>query len=146
MIAETIQVSLTPVFVLVAISSILNFLTTRLGRVVDRSRLLKQQHGETTGAEHDMIVFEIRSTAKRIELVGRAILMLVLSALTIGSTVVILFLNGLTGADLDQIAAGTFILAIAFLLIGLIIFMLETREASASLRIPQTYLELDRKI
>ena len=40
MIADTIQISLAPVFVLVAIASILNFLTARLGRVVDRSRLL----------------------------------------------------------------------------------------------------------
>ena len=93
-----------------------------------------------------MIVQEIRSTAKRIELVGRAILVLVLSGLTIGSTVIILFLGGLTGADLDQAAAAAFIVAILFLLIGLILFLLETREASDSLRIPETYLELDRKI
>lgn len=146
MIAETIQVSLTPVFVLVAIASILNFLTTRLGRVVDRSRLLQDQHGETTGQEHDMIVCEIRSLAKRIELVGRAILMLVLSGLTIGTTVVILFLGGMAHWDVDQIAATTFIIAIGFLLAGLIAFLRETREASANLRIPEMYLELDRKI
>lgn len=146
MIAETIQISLTPVFVLVAIASILNFLTTRLGRVVDRSRLLQEHHGQTEGVEHDMVVSEIRSLAKRIELVNRAILMLVLSGLSIGSTVVILFFGGLTATSVEQIAAGVFILSIGFLLIGLILFLLETREASAALRIPETYLELDRKL
>ncbi len=146
MIAETIQVSLTPVFLLVAIGSILNFLTTRLGRVVDRSRMLQEMHAATQGADHDMVVCEIRSIAKRIELVGRAILMLVISGLLIGTTVVILFVGGLTGAEIDQIAAGFFIASIALLLIGLVLFLLETREASASLRIPETYLELDRKI
>lgn len=146
MIAQTIQISLTPVFVLVAIASILNFLTTRLGRVVDRSRLLQERHGVTTGVEHDMVVSEIRSASKRIELIGRAILMLVLSGLTIGSTVVILFFGGLTGADVDQIAAAAFILSVGFLLAGLVLFLRETREASASLRIPAMFLELDRKL
>ncbi|MDN3646276.1 DUF2721 domain-containing protein [Pontixanthobacter aestiaquae] len=146
MIAETIQVSLTPVFVLVAIASILNFLTTRLGRVVDRSRLLQQQHGETEGMEHDELVCEMRSLARRIELVNRAMLMLVLSGLTIGSTVIILFFGGLTDSNVEHVAAGAFILSITLMLVGLIMFLLETREASASLRIPETYLELDRKI
>ncbi|WP_209346802.1 DUF2721 domain-containing protein [Pontixanthobacter sp. CEM42] len=146
MIVETIQLSLTPVFALVAIASILNFLTTRLGRVVDRSRLLQELHGKTSGAEHDIVVCEIRATAKRIELTNRAILFLVLSGLSIGATVVVLFVAGLTGLDLDYLAAGAFILAIGLLVAGLILFLLETREASAALRIPETYLELDRKI
>ncbi|GAA4647663.1 DUF2721 domain-containing protein [Pontixanthobacter gangjinensis] len=146
MIAETIQTALTPVFVLVAIASILNFLTTRLGRVVDRSRDLQKRHGETSGPEHDMIVCEMRVIDKRIELTGRAILMLVLSGLSIGATVVILFLQGFTGTDLEQVVAGVFILSVALLLVGLVLFLMETREASASLRIPATYLELDRRL
>lgn len=146
MIAETIQTALTPVFVLVAIASILNFLTTRLGRVVDRSRDLQQRHGETSGSEHDMIVCEMRVLAKRIELTGNAILMLVLSGLSIGATVVILFLQGFTGTDLEQVVAGVFILSVVLMLVGLVLFLMETREASASLRIPETYLELDRRI
>ena len=89
---------------------------------------------------------EIRSLAKRIELAGRAILLLVLSALTIGTTVVVLFVGGMTGTNVDQIAATTFIIAIGFLLAGLVTFLHETREASATLRIPEMYLELDRKL
>ncbi len=146
MIADTIQISLAPVFVLVAIASILNFLTTRLGRVVDRSRLLQELYATTTGEEHDLIVTEIRSLAKRIELAGRAILLLVLSGLTIGTTVVVLFIGGMSGTNVDQIAATTFIIAIGFLLAGLVTFLHETREASATLRIPEMYLELDRKL
>jgi len=146
MIGETIQTALTPVFVLVAIASILNFLTIRLGRVVDRSRELQASHATTEGVEHDMVVCEMRALAKRIELVNHAMLMLVLSGLSIGVTVVILFVGGLTVRDLDQIAAGAFILSILLMVVGLVLFLLETREASASLRIPETYLELDRKI
>jgi hypothetical protein len=146
MIAEIIQLSLTPAFVLVAIASILNFLTARLGRVVDRSRFLQDEHGKTSGTEHDIIVCEIRIVARRIELTNRAILLLVLSGLSTGGTVVVLFVAGLTEMDLNYLAAAAFILSIGLLVAGLLSFLLETREASAALRIPETYLELDRKI
>lgn len=146
MIAETIQMSLTPVFALVAIGNILGFLTVRLGRVVDRSRFLQQRYGETTGAEHDAVVSEIRVVARRIELVGRAFLALVLSGVSIGLTVVALFVERMSGLALGAVAGTTFMLAIALLVAGLILFLWETRMASASLRIPETFLELDRKI
>ena len=146
MIAETIQTALTPVFVLVAIASILNVLAARLGRVVDRSRNLQALHGETEGREHDQIVSEIRVLARRIELTNRAILMLVLSGVTIGVTVVLLFVAGFAKSNLDPLISGAFVIAIGLMMAGLVMFLQETREASAALRIPKTYLELDRKL
>ena len=60
MIAQTIQLALAPVFVLVAMGNILNILSTRLGRVVDRARVLQGAHMATEGMEHDLVVAEIR--------------------------------------------------------------------------------------
>ncbi len=146
MIADTIQTALTPVFVLVAIASILNVLAARLARIVDRSRALLELHGATSGQEHDRIVSDIRILARRIELTNRAILMLVLSGVTIGVTVVLLFVAGFTGSDLDPAIGGAFIAAVGLLMAGLIMFLRETQHASAALRIPETYLELDRTL
>ena len=75
MIAQTIQLALAPVFVLVAIGNIMNILSGRLGRVVDRSRHLQARHSETEGHEHDLLVLEIRNSDRRIALIGRAIRM-----------------------------------------------------------------------
>lgn len=146
MIAQTIQLALAPVFVLVAIGNIMNLLSTRLGRVVDRSRFLQTQHSQTSGPAHDMVVREIRMLARRINLIGRAILLMVLSGLTIGVTVVVLFVSEFLHHEWPKVAAGTFILAIGFLMCALLLFLQETREASAALRIPEDYLELGRKI
>ena len=146
MIAQTIQLALAPVFVLVAIGNIMNLLSSRLGRVVDRSRAMEEQHRATSGAEHDMVVREFRSLDRRIELIGRAILLLVLSGLTIGLTVVILFLGDFLQWNLPQLSAAAFIVAIGLLMGALLLFLLETREASAALRIPENYLELGRSI
>ena len=145
-IAQTIQLALAPVFVLVAIGNIMNILSTRLGRIVDRSRYLVERHPTTSGAEHDAIVREIRLVDRRIHLIGRAILLLVLAGLCIGLTVVLLFLEDFAALDLKLYVATTFILAIGLLMAGLLLFLRETREAAAALRIPETYLELERKL
>lgn len=146
MIAQTIQLALAPVFVLVAIGNIMNILSARLGRIVDRSRVLQERHGATEGMEHDMVVAEIRSIDLRIALVGRAIGLLVISGLVIGLTVALLFVEEFAGLDLQPFAAGTFLLAIALLMAALWLFLRETRLAAASLRIPSELLELERKL
>ena len=146
MIAQTIQLALAPVFVLVAIGSIIATLTQRLGRVVDRSRELQSLHGQTSGAEHDMVVREIRSLDLRIALIGNALLALVLASLAIGLTVVLLFVEEFAHVGLNPVAAGMFIFAIALLMWALVQFLRETRVATEALRIPESYLERDRKL
>lgn len=146
MIAETIQLALAPVFVLVAIGNIMNILTSRLGRVVDRSRLLKERYAATVGAEHDAVVREIRIVHRRITLIGQAILLLVLAGLTIGIVVALLFVEEFAGTNLLPFIAGAFFLAIVFLMSALLLFLRETRAATAALRIPESYLELHREL
>lgn len=146
MIAQTIQLALAPVFVLVAIGNIMNILSSRLGRVVDRSRRLQELHGETQGAEHDAVVREIRIVDVRIKLIGRAIFLLVVSGLAIGLTVALLFVEEFATISLQPVAAGVFLVAIGLLMAALTLVLRETRQATAALRIPRNYLELDRKL
>ncbi len=146
MIVQTIQLALTPVFVLVAIGNILNILSSRLGRVVDRARELQSRHNETQGAEHDMVVLEIRLVDKRINIITKAIRFMVLSALCIGTTVAVLFLQGLAGLDLHGVAAVIFLASIVLLLVALVLFLRETQVAKDALSIPRDYLELHRTI
>lgn len=146
MIAQTIQLALAPVFVLVAIGNILNLLSTRLGRVVDRSRHLQDQHMATEGPKHDMVVAEIRLLDRRIRLITRAIALLVSSGLAIGTTVAVLFLEELANLQLQRLAAATFLVAIALLMWALVLFLTETRIAARQLKVPSDYLELGRDI
>lgn len=146
MIAQTIQLALAPVFMLVAIGNILNLLTSRLSRVVDRARVLQDRYASTEAAEHDMVVLEIRTVDDRIRLIGLAMRLLVLSGLFIGTTVFMLFLEELVGTEIRLVAAGTFIAALTLLMVGLVLFLRETQVAAASLRIPRDYLELHRKL
>ena len=146
MIAQTIQLALAPVFVLVAIGSIMNILTTRLGRVVDRSRVLQGDHATTQGVEHDVVVRQIRMADRRITLIGRALLLMVLAGIAIGLTVSLLFLDEFTTLDLQPWSAGLFILSIGMMMWAMLLFLAEVREATAALQIPRSYLELDRQL
>lgn len=145
-VAQTIQLALAPVFVLVAIGNIMNILSSRLARIVDRSRHLVERHTHTTGADHDAVVREIRLVDRRIHMIGRAILLLVLAGLSIGLTVVLLFVEDFAAIDLKPYVATAFVLALGLLMGGLLLFLRETREAAAALRIPEAYLELERKL
>lgn len=144
MIAHTIQLALAPVFMLVAIGNIMNILTTRLGRIVDRSRALQRLYTETEGAEHDAVVVEMRYIDRRIQLIGRALLTLVLSGLSVGVTVAVLFIAELRGLPLDAFIGISFFVAIALLMIALVFLMLETRLVAMTLRLPSQFLELHR--
>jgi hypothetical protein len=146
MIAQTIQLALAPVFVLVAIGNIMNILSTRLGRIVDRSRVLQERHSGTEGSEHDALVRELRLVDRRMHLIARAILLLVLAGLSIGLTVVQLFVEDFVGIDLKVFVATTFVIALALMLGGLLLFLRETREAAAALRIPAEFLEHHREL
>lgn len=146
MIVQTIQLALTPVFVLVAIGNILNILSVRHGRVVDRARILQDRHGKTEGIQHDMVVQELRLVNRRMGIITHAVRLMVLSGLAIGITVAILFLSGLGGFDWHTAAAFTFLGAIVLLLIALLLFLQETQVAAQALSIPRDYLELHRDI
>lgn len=145
MIAQTIQLALAPVFVLVAIGNIMNILTTRLGRIVDRSRHLQKLHAETSGPAHDVVVVEMRHVDRRIQLIGHALLILVLSGIAIGVTVGILFLGEVAGREFRMATGISFFVAIALLMLALVYLLLETRLVSRTLRLPRELLELERR-
>lgn len=146
MIAQTIQLALAPVFVLVAMGNLLNLLSTRLGRVVDRARNLQARHVATSGPDHDEVVAEMRAIDSRITLITRAIRLLVICGLAIGMTVAVLFLEELVGFNLQRVAAATFLAAIAMLMWAMVLILQESQVAAAQLRIPRAFLELEREI
>jgi hypothetical protein len=142
MIAQTIQLALAPVFVLVAVGNILNLLSSRLGRVVDRSRKLQERHLQVEGRDRDEVVAEIRMIDRRIFLITRAIRLMVISGLFIGTTVAVLFLEELVKLNLQRVAAATFLIAVGLLMWALVLFLRETQVSAQQLRIPRMYLEL----
>ena len=141
-VISVLQTALAPAFLLVAVGSLLNVLTGRLARIVDRSRDLQRQYADTDGPAHERVVRELRITKKRMRVVGSAILLAVLSAISVCAEIAVLFLMGLTNTPATWVAVAVFMLALALLSACLVQFVREIRLATYAIYVPEEYLEL----
>jgi drug/metabolite transporter (DMT)-like permease len=140
-IAQTIQLSVAPVFLLAGIGAILNVMAGRLGRVVDRARMLEQLHPKSTGPEHDRHVWELRLLDRRIAVINAAIFVIVMSAIAVCLLVALLFVAELTHLEIGNAVAIVFVLSMALLILSLALFLFEIRLALRSIRIRKELLE-----
>ena len=141
-VISVLQTALAPAFLLVAVGSLLNVLTGRLARIVDRSRDLQRQYADTDGPAHERVVRELRITKKRMRVVGSAKLLAVLSAISVCAEIAVLFLMGLTQFSAAWVAVAVFMLALALLSACLVQFVREIRLATYAIYVPEEYLEL----
>ena len=144
-IAQTIQLSLSPVFMLAGIGALLNVLAGRLSRVVDRARVVEQLHPRSTGPEHDRHVWELRLLNKRMSVINAALVLAVSSAVMTCLVVALLFVAELVKLHIGTIVAVSFILAMALLISSLAAFLLEVRMSLNAIRIREELLERDRR-
>lgn len=143
MIAETIQLSVTPVFLLVATGSLLNVLTGRLARVVDRSRALMDRWADTEGTEHERLVAELRAVDRRMDVINNSIWTAVACGIVVCLLVALLFAQTFAGFNLGVAAAWVFALAMLLLLASLLLFLIEVRMAIRTIHVPMELLELE---
>lgn len=127
-IARVIQLAVAPVFLLTAIGTILSALNNRLGRIVDRRRLLLDRLRK--GADEDAAtatedVEELGLLARRIRLIYHAIMMAVLCALLICLLVATAFLGVFVNFDLARVVGSLFILAMVALVASLAMLLRE---------------------
>ena len=140
-IAETIQLSLSPVFMLAGIGALLNMLVGRLSRVVDRARALEHLHPSSSGPEHDRHVWELRLLDRRMRVINNALAMVTSSAVMTCLVVGLMFVAELFHLRIGRHLAVIFILAMVLLVLGLIAFMWEVRLSLRAIRIRPELLE-----
>ena len=143
-IAETIQLSLSPVFMLAGIGALLNMLVGRLARVVDRARALEQLHPRSSGPEHDRHVWELRLLDHRMRVINNALAAVTCSAVMTCLVVALLFVAELMDLRFGRYLAVAFILAMALLIWGLVLFMWEVRLSLRAIRIRPELLQHNR--
>lgn len=143
-VAHVIEVSVAPVFLLAGISGLLVVLTNRLGRAIDRSRLLKAAELEPLPAVHgDSVQREKAALIARIRFVNAAISMAVVSAILVCLVVVTLFLGSLVQFNVAAVIASLFIVCMLFLSLAFFMFFLEVmisiRTLKTTLIPPETF-------
>lgn len=141
--AAIIQLAMAPAFLLLATGNILQLFAGRLARIVDRERQQMRRFDETVGEEHRMVVQELRDLDRRAGITNFAISMGIASAITVGLLIAMIFLMGLLRVDLSIPIAIGFILAMAFLIVGLSCFLIEVRFAARNIHVHESLLVLD---
>lgn len=130
-LARAIHLSVAPVFLLAGIAGLLNVLTNRLNRIVDRARRL--QHEDSNSAHWDGRL-ELQIQKKRIRLVMKAIEFSTVTILLVALVVAIVFVSAVTSMDLALIVVPLFVLAMGCLMIAVVLFLREVQLATGQLR------------
>ncbi len=133
-IAHIIQLSVAPVFLLTGIAAFLGVLSSRLGRITDRARILERRLPNTAGEHYRILKRELASLWKRIGMINKAIRLCTSSALLVCLVVVTLFLGDVSPFDLSLVIALLFIASMLVLIIGLIYFLREVTRATRSMQ------------
>lgn len=134
-VTHVIQLSVAPVFLLTSVGTILGVLSTRLGRIVDRARVLGDRAATASGEQAERLRAEQRLLVRRRHLVNIAIGAGVTAALFVCVLIACAFVGSLFHVHVGRLLAVLFIAAMAALVTTLLTFLAEVVHASTSLRI-----------
>jgi hypothetical protein len=133
-IARTIQLAVAPVFLLMALGTLLGVLTNRLARVVDRARVLVTRPADapidSVAPNDELVILE-----RRRRLVNGAITCAVFAALLVCLVIAAAFIAFMLERDLSALMAWLFIGAMASSIAALGFFLREIFVTMSALRI-----------
>ena len=129
--SEVIQLAIAPVFLLMGVSALLGVLTGRLGRVVDRFRVLNESLAtmQTEDSRQSRYSQELDILACRANWVHWSITLCTFTLLLVAVVIGLLFLGSAINWDTSWLVSILFIFAMGSLISGLTCFI---REISLS--------------
>jgi hypothetical protein len=137
-VAHVIQLAVAPVFLLSGIGAMLSVMTSRLGRVVDRARVLNERIVQSGKEPSSMVVAELNALSRRARLISHSITLCTITALLICVVIGVLFLSAFLNLgkfDTATVVAILFITAMLAFFFGLLTFLREILLATATVRV-----------
>ncbi len=135
-LAHAIQLALAPVFLLTGIAGILNVMTGRLARIIDRGRYLTERELPPAMVASSAYRVELASLEFRRHLASSAIAASTLSALLVCVVIASLFVQVLLQVELRWVVGAMFTGSTLALVVGLGYFLREVHLATKTVRIP----------
>jgi hypothetical protein len=124
-VTHVIQLAIAPVFLLTAVCTLLNVLTNRLGRAVDRRRVLAARLPGLDEEIANLVRNELLYVERRVHLIYLAIAMAVASALLICLAIGTAFADAMVRYDFTAAIAAFFVMAMLALIGSLAAFLRE---------------------
>ncbi|MCC7519233.1 MAG: DUF2721 domain-containing protein [Verrucomicrobiae bacterium] len=130
-----LQMAIGPVILISGVGLLLLSMTNRLGRVIDRSRILSEARQKTEGRGQAHILSQIGILIRRARLVRLSIALATLSLLTTALLVIVLFLAALFELEIALTVALLFVACMGFLIGSLIVFLRDINLALEALKL-----------
>ena len=106
-LSRAIQLSVAPVFLFTGVTGLLSLFTSRLARIIDRTRVIQEAQATSLAKpEGD------RSEAERL-----------------GQVLAVLFISAVAALDVTAIVVPLFVAAMGSMIVGLLLFLLEVQLA-----------------
>jgi hypothetical protein len=134
-ISQAIALALGPVFLLTGIAGMLNVMSGRLSRIIDRGRYLTEKRTDQPSTRQEDIHNELKILEYRRRFTSRAITSCTVSALLVCLVIVTLFLEAMFTVPLSWIIGYLFIAAILALVVGLAFFLREVHQSAITVRL-----------
>ena len=130
-VSHGIQLAVAPVFVLTAVSAMIGTVAGRLGRIIDRARVVEERIETAPTADPMTAAFkELAGLRARGRLANLCIALLTFCAIFIGLTIVALFLGETTEWQIFRVATLFFLTGVVCFLAALLCFLTETMLAT----------------
>src|SRR5947208_2050104 len=135
-IGHVIQLAIAPVFLLTAVGTLLAVLTSRLGRAIDRRRVLVAALPGLDAPTAATANGELGFIERRVGLIYAAISLAVLCALLICALIALAFVDAFVAINLSALVATLFVLAMLALIGSLSVFLREIFLGVNTIRCP----------
>jgi hypothetical protein len=131
-IAHVIQMAIAPVFLLSSLGTILGVLSTRLGRIVDRTRVLLGLLDVADEARKVKVQTELKLLVSRRATINLSITFATVAALLVCVLIAVAFMGSLVDVNTGAVVAGLFVLAMVAFISSLLFFLREVLVASGT--------------
>jgi hypothetical protein len=132
-LAAVIQLAVAPVFLLAGVGATLNVLAARIGRIIDRARLMEERLDDAASAAAAELHERLAVLSRRAALISHAIGLCVVCGLLVSLVVAGLFVGAALRIDLSIPISVAFVVALLSLATAMVFFLREVFIATASL-------------
>jgi len=130
-----LQTAIGPVILISGIGLLLLTMTNRLGRAIDRVRLIGSELGQSDDSARPALEAQLRILWRRARLIRTAIALAAGSALAAALLVILIFLTAILGLPIAWLIAGLFTACMLFLIASLALFIHDINQSLAALKL-----------
>lgn len=130
-----LQVAIGPVILISGVGLLLLSMTNRLGRVIDRARILHQDLHQKDSLEPARKPAQLRILWRRADIIRRSIILASLSVLLASCLIITLFVAALLRIDAGGFIVFFFIGCLVALICSLILFIWDINQGLAALKL-----------